>query len=192
MADSKLTALAANAGPEGADLLYLVDDPAGSPASEKVTVEQLRTAISGRLDFTEKTSGDTAITATSPTGVSGVADISVPAVEDDVVEIGLMTAWLQDVDFGHLNVSAVVSATPGTPLYGDGSATVSGWRGQNQDGAPQVPVSGSFYYTVQAGDLDGGAITLRLMGWLAGAGSRTIKSDAAQPLQFFVKNHGQP
>ena len=37
MADSKLTALTALGTPADADILYVVDDPAGTPVSKKVT-----------------------------------------------------------------------------------------------------------------------------------------------------------
>lgn len=45
MADQKLTQLTEETTPAGADLLYLVDDVAGTPASKKVTVENLKTAV---------------------------------------------------------------------------------------------------------------------------------------------------
>lgn len=41
MADAKLTALDALAAPAGGDLLYIVDDPAGTPVSKKITVSDL-------------------------------------------------------------------------------------------------------------------------------------------------------
>lgn len=41
MADSKLTALTAETAPVGADLVYLVDDVAGTPTSKKATVTDL-------------------------------------------------------------------------------------------------------------------------------------------------------
>lgn len=41
MADSKLTGLTANTTPALTDLLYLVDDPGGTPLSQKITVANL-------------------------------------------------------------------------------------------------------------------------------------------------------
>ena len=41
MADAKLTALDALAAPAGGDLLYIVDDPSGTPVSKKVTVDSI-------------------------------------------------------------------------------------------------------------------------------------------------------
>ena len=41
MADQKLTALTENTTPAGTDLLYIVDDPAGTPLSQKITISNL-------------------------------------------------------------------------------------------------------------------------------------------------------
>jgi hypothetical protein len=42
MADTKISALNANAGLAGTDLFAVVDDPAGTPATEKATISQIR------------------------------------------------------------------------------------------------------------------------------------------------------
>lgn len=50
MADQKLTALTSlGATPDDADELYIVDDPAGSPISKKVTVANLTTHDHGQI-----------------------------------------------------------------------------------------------------------------------------------------------
>lgn len=41
MADTKVTALTENTTPVGTDLVYIVDDPGGTPASQKITVANL-------------------------------------------------------------------------------------------------------------------------------------------------------
>lgn len=46
MADVKISALPAAAGVSGDDLLVKVDDPAGAPVTEKMTVNQLTAHIS--------------------------------------------------------------------------------------------------------------------------------------------------
>jgi len=45
MADTKLTALTANTSATTDDLLYLVDDPGGTPASKKITFDNLQKSI---------------------------------------------------------------------------------------------------------------------------------------------------
>jgi hypothetical protein len=61
MADAKLTALTAIGTVSAADILYIVDDPAGSPLSRKVTVQSLVTAIIGSSTMTGAT-----VTASTP------------------------------------------------------------------------------------------------------------------------------
>lgn len=41
MVDQKLTALTENTAPAGSDITYIVDDPAGTPASQKITLANL-------------------------------------------------------------------------------------------------------------------------------------------------------
>ena len=55
MADAKLTALTENTAPLGSDLIYLVDDPAGSPTSNKIyagSYNVLPDGFMGNGDFT--------------------------------------------------------------------------------------------------------------------------------------------
>jgi hypothetical protein len=50
MADTKLTALTANTTPALTDILYIVDDPGGTPASQKVTLTSIK-ALFGLGDY---------------------------------------------------------------------------------------------------------------------------------------------
>ena len=43
MADTKTTGLTENTSPLSTDMLYMIDDPGGSPASQKITVANLMT-----------------------------------------------------------------------------------------------------------------------------------------------------
>ena len=52
MADSKLTALSAIAAPALEDLLYICDDPSGTPVSNKVTLTQIQQLMSNGLNHT--------------------------------------------------------------------------------------------------------------------------------------------
>jgi hypothetical protein len=54
--DSKVTALNENTSPISTDILYIVDDPGGSPASEKVTIANVLVKARGRLELTDDTS----------------------------------------------------------------------------------------------------------------------------------------
>ena len=52
MADSRVTALAENTSVLGTDLLYLVDDPGGTPAGQKATVASVLKAANRYFTFT--------------------------------------------------------------------------------------------------------------------------------------------
>jgi hypothetical protein len=52
MADTKVTDLTELEAPDSADLLYVVDDPGGSPASKKATIENV---VAGGLGTAQKT-----------------------------------------------------------------------------------------------------------------------------------------
>jgi len=55
MADTKTTALTANTDPQVADLLVIVDDPGGSPVTQKITLTNFYKSING---LTEDTAPD--------------------------------------------------------------------------------------------------------------------------------------
>ena len=61
MADQKLTALSAIGSVTAEDLLYIVDDPSGTPVSRKVTLQTMTTAYLGSTGMTGGT-----VTASTP------------------------------------------------------------------------------------------------------------------------------
>lgn len=67
MADTKLTALTADATPTSDDLVYAVNDPGGTPASRKVTAANLVTKAHGLSDGVIKVATGTMAVATAGT-----------------------------------------------------------------------------------------------------------------------------
>ena len=67
MADKKVTQLTALTAPANTDLLLVIDDPAGSPVSKKITIEDLFGATTGL------TVADVDITSTSGIALTGNA-----------------------------------------------------------------------------------------------------------------------
>ena len=53
MADTKVTALTENTTPILTDIMYIVDDPGGSAASQKITLANLKTVVAGRVLINE-------------------------------------------------------------------------------------------------------------------------------------------
>lgn len=108
MADTKVSDLTEATSATSDDLLYLVDDPAGTPASRKITVANFQTSLTGKQTadatltalaayntaglitqtasdtFTGRTITGTAseITVTNGDGVSGNPTLSLPATID--------------------------------------------------------------------------------------------------------------
>lgn len=80
MADRKITELASLAVPVGVDLLYIVDDPTGTPLSKKISLNTFfasvpaNTAISGTLSAT----GNTAFNGTRNDFSEGKISLRVP------------------------------------------------------------------------------------------------------------------
>lgn len=48
---SKLTAYTENTTPVSTDILYIVDDPAGTPLTQKITVATLNTAFTNNIKY---------------------------------------------------------------------------------------------------------------------------------------------
>jgi len=77
MADSKTTALTElNATPETTDVIYIVDDPGGTPVSKKITVANLLAAIAMISDTTPTLGGNLDLNGHVITGIATDADIS--------------------------------------------------------------------------------------------------------------------
>ena len=74
MADSKITALPAIASVAGADLLVIVDDVAGTPATTKGTVTQLGDQILARADLAELIRDTIGTALVDGTGIDVVVD----------------------------------------------------------------------------------------------------------------------
>lgn len=63
MADSKLSALTADTTPTSDDLLYVVNDPGGTPTGRKVTIANLAAALAANSTFTAALAASSAFTA---------------------------------------------------------------------------------------------------------------------------------
>jgi len=70
MADTKLTGLTADATPTTDDLVYVVNDPGGTPVSRKVTLANLRTTLSPSGTYTPTATAGTNLT--TATGIKGI------------------------------------------------------------------------------------------------------------------------
>ena len=132
------------------------------------------------------------LSSTSWADVSGPSDITLTAGTGDVVMVSLSTTWNNAGAPGaHLDVVTIVSATVTNSFATAGAPNnshegIGSWRNAN------TAVAGSFYYTLQAGDVSGGQVVLRLRGRLASAGTCSFFTGANFPMYFFATNLGKP
>ena len=149
MADKKVTQLTALTAPANTDLLLIIDDPAGSPISKKITVEDLFGKTSGLSVTTVNltSTGDTSLTAnnftlTTANNVTITKGVSINSsgadsdtkiasdnqtnmfyVDASADKIGIMTnAPTEAVD---INSDAIRIRTAQTPASGNNTAV--GW-----------------------------------------------------------------
>jgi hypothetical protein len=139
--------------------------------------------------FAKRTSGD--IAAASSTWVDlGVTAIVLDAATGDVIEVGVSGVWNSEAVTGMLDVATIVSAAPvnyfGT-AGGAGDFGVTGWLGTT---GQVESIGGSVMYTLQAGDIDAATVTLDLRYRGSTAGTKTLRSQAALPFQWWAKNLG--
>lgn len=64
MADQKVSALTKLATPATADLLYIIDDPNGTPASKAITLKSLFGAVPANTVFQERVTAQANVTVT--------------------------------------------------------------------------------------------------------------------------------
>jgi len=169
------------------DGLYVVDDGGG------VTGPMIDTgggASIGPYAIVSYTGGDITLgSGTSPVVLPGPGDCVVAASTGDLLLVGL-NARTTDTDADSLSMDAasIVAASPvnylssgnGTPL----TTGIPGWY----FGVSRVEAAGAtFPYVVQAGDISGGNVTLRLYYRVSGTG-KVLAASSTIPLTFWVKN----
>tara|TARA_R110000772_G_scaffold211900_1_gene322451 strand:- start:1330 stop:1710 length:381 start_codon:yes stop_codon:yes gene_type:complete len=73
MADRKITELAALSAPTGKDLLYVVDDPSGTPVSKKVSLHDMFGSVPANTSITgtATVSGNTSLSGAKTTLAAG-------------------------------------------------------------------------------------------------------------------------
>ena len=90
MADRKITELTALTAPNQKDLLYVVDDPTGTPASKKISLYNLfgsvpaNTSISGTLNVSANTTINGANTVVS-------ANLNITSTNGPKIDAGVVT-----------------------------------------------------------------------------------------------------
>ena len=109
MADRKITELTALTSTNNADLLYVVDDPNGTPVSKKVTLKNFFNSVPANTTFSEKmtVSGNTTLNG-SNTVIS--SNVNVTAAKGPKINSGFVT----------LAAKTTVSSNNTTTVLGSG------------------------------------------------------------------------
>jgi hypothetical protein len=112
MADTKLSALTADASPTSDDLVYVVNDPGGTPASRKVTLANVKTLMSASPTLVTPTLG-----VASATSINKVA-LTAPATGS--------TLTIADGKTLTASSSTTIAGTDGKTLTVSNSGTLAG------------------------------------------------------------------
>jgi hypothetical protein len=120
MADAKLTALTALAVPSEDDLLYMVDDPSGSPVGKKVTLAALRGALLSIQ--TAEASGDATLSSAST--FVDIPGCSLSLVAGTWVVVGSFQCWKAATTIVQWN-GEICDSTAATIYRSGGGVTVS-------------------------------------------------------------------
>lgn len=135
-----------------------------------------------------RTSGNITLNSTTWANVDTGLDIAVAAQAGDVLMVPLSATFGTENVYAYLDAATIVSGSPVNYVSGQGGATddgVSGWWG----GANQYSAVGTaIQYVVQAGDISGGVVTLRLRYRTETAANKTLYASADNPLQWSVVN----
>ena len=126
MADIKISALGAIASVAGEDLVAIVDDPSGTPASRKATIDQIKTYIGGITASSTDTLTNKSVSLTTNT-LTGTSLELKTAISDETGSGALVFATSPTLVTPALGTpaSGVATNITGLPLAGLVATTVS-------------------------------------------------------------------
>lgn len=148
-----------------------------------------RFQLARSFKFARRTAGDVLVSNAAYTEIDVGLDAVLSAQVGDVLEASLSGLWSNENVAAALDAVTVVSGAFVNYLSGAGSDGfgVQGWYA-NPTGF-NGSVGGAAFYTVVAGDLASGLVTIRLVGKMITT-ARTLVASATRPLAFSVKNLG--
>lgn len=146
--------------------------------------------------FVTRTSGDLTLNSTSWADLPGVGtslDIVLAAQVGDTIEVGVSMALGGNTVYSFMNVATIVAAAVvnyviAVPSSSSG-AGVKAWQ-QTGNVASDAGLGGSVMYTLVAGDISAGTVTLRPRYRTGTAANKTLNGTAADPFHFWAKNLG--
>lgn len=139
-----------------------------------------------------RTSGDITLNSTNWANVDTGLDLTLAAVAGDVIEVGLSALCSGEAVTAMFDAVTIVSAAPVNSLSANGAPnnTYEGVVAWYCVGSSAAKSAGSIPYVVQAGDVSGGNVVLRLRYRTSTATNRNLNATADQVLHFWAKNYG--
>lgn len=138
-----------------------------------------------------RTAGSLALnsTAWADLPVTGALDLVLAAQVGDEIEVACNGVYANEGVEAALNVATIVS---GAPVNHVGPAAATDYGLPGWYGAPSISstIGAPALYTVVAGDLVGGAVTLRIRYQTKQAAVKTLYASAALPFRWHAKNLG--
>lgn len=198
MADQKLTALSAITSVTVDDLLYVVDDPLGSPASHKITFDNFQLSLTkvGKLTVTQPATGSTITIADGFTlNVPANATVSGTNTGDQTITLtgpvtgsgtgSFATTIANDVNLPGNPTAATQSPSDSSTRVASTAFVANAVLGQNFKEAVKYATTGALPAVVYANGSSGVGATL------TGAGVGALSLDSQTPSvsdRVLVKN----
>lgn len=138
-----------------------------------------------------RSSGDISTASSSWADLDSNLDLTVTAKAGDVLLITLSARWSNEAVSTGVDAATMVSGSPVNYISGGaGGASHFGVQGWFAAGSVNATTGTAILYTVQAGDVSAGTVTLRLRYRGSTSGTHTMKGDSNNPIQFGVVNLG--
>jgi len=126
--------------------------------------------------------------------IGTAGDLTLNASAGDVIEVGISGLISNAATATGFDVVTIVSASPVNSFGNNGAVAawasfqgISAWSGTN---GAECQLAGSFAYTLAAGDINAGTVTLRIRSSNTNATTRTLYANAVNPFSWFAKNLG--
>ncbi len=158
------------------------------------TALDAKAALNGGHKSARRTAGALTLNNTSWTTMPSITnDLVLNASAGDDIEVGFSGRWGAEAVIGMVDVHTLVSGSrvnscASGAAVSNSDAGVMAWRGDDNIGTELVAVGGVISYTLQAGDISAGTVTLRLVYRTGTASNKTLGATQGIPLFWSAKN----
>lgn len=119
-------------------------------------------STAGKLVRTTRTAGTLTLNSTAWADVDNTLDLVLEAAAGEWIEVGISARWANEAPFGVLDAATIVAGSPVNHISGNSSGTSQGVQGWLGEGGSYSKAGAVVPYLVQAGDIDGGTVRIRL------------------------------